>query len=45
MKRLFITIGELLLAERIKREIEAYKKQPVKRDEFGPLISLQEFPS
>ncbi len=33
------------LAEKVKKEIEAYKKKPVKKSEFGSLLSLQEFPS
>jgi len=29
----------------VQKEVEAYRKKPVKSDEFDPLISLQEIPS
>ena len=33
------------LQQKIKREIEGYRKKPVMEDEFVPLMNSQEFPS
>lgn len=32
------------LQKKIQKEIEGYRKKPVKEDEFGPLLSSQEIP-
>jgi metal-responsive CopG/Arc/MetJ family transcriptional regulator len=37
-------LGEIERKKKIQREIEGYKKKPVKPEEFGRLLSLQELP-
>lgn len=32
------------LQKKIQREIEGYRRKPVKSDEFGPLLNSQRFP-
>lgn len=31
--------------KKIQREIDGYRKKPVTKEEFGPLLAAQEFPS